>query len=110
MENLKSNRELKRDLKIELTKLVVSIILWPVGFVIGGYVIQQIWNTLIIKTFELVPLLLWQAVGIDMLITYITGYATFPEYYDFSLPKRYLFMAFHASLVLLVVRVIALFI
>lgn len=42
----------------------------------AGAAIKFAWNTVIVNTFDLPKLLLWQAIGIDMLITYITGYAS----------------------------------
>ena len=48
--------------------LTLFISLW-----IAGVVIQYGWNNIIAATFEIQRITFWQAVGIDLLITAITG-------------------------------------
>lgn len=48
--------------------LTLFISLW-----LAGVVIQYGWNNIIAATFEIQRITLWQAVGIDLLITAITG-------------------------------------
>lgn len=48
--------------------LALFISLW-----IAGVVIQYGWNNIIAATFEIQRITFWQAVGIDLLITAITG-------------------------------------
>ena len=48
--------------------LALFISLW-----LAGVVIQYGWNNIIAATFEIQRITFWQAVGIDLLITAITG-------------------------------------
>ena len=56
--------------------VVWIVFLHAVMVVVAGYTIQYAWNTLIINTFDVKPLLLWQAIGVDLVVTYITGYSS----------------------------------
>lgn len=48
--------------------LVLFISMW-----LAGVVVQYGWNNIIAATFEIQRITFWQAVGIDLLITVITG-------------------------------------
>ena len=48
--------------------LVLFISMW-----LAGVVVQCGWNNIIAATFEIQRITFWQAVGIDLLITVITG-------------------------------------
>lgn len=55
---------------------IIGLLALQVMFVtMSGLSIKYAWNTVIVNIFELPQLVLWQAIGIDMLITFITGYA-----------------------------------
>ena len=55
--------------------IILYVVLSIAMAIYAGAAIKFVWNTLIVNTFDVPKLLLWQAIGIDMLITYITGYA-----------------------------------
>ena len=64
--------------------LVISIIASIIAVVIGGIVVRYGWNNFITQISTVPTITLPVAIGIDLTVTYITGYAT-----PFNLVKVY---------------------
>lgn len=66
---------------------LMAVILLPawiaVASVWGGFVLVQLWQWFIVPTFELPVLQLWQAIGLDLIVSFMTH-----QYADFEEKKR----------------------
>lgn len=69
------NKEKQQLAAAGCMSIILYVVLSIAMAIYAGAAIKFAWNTLIVNTFDVPKLLLWQAIGIDMLITYITGYA-----------------------------------
>lgn len=50
-----------------------TLILSFVALIFGGFVTMKLWNGLVSPVFHLQTLNLWQATGLDLFVSYITG-------------------------------------
>lgn len=62
-----------KQLAVELWKFVWALMLSAVAMAVGGFVAMKLWNGLITPTFGLAELSYWQAFGLDVFVSFITG-------------------------------------
>lgn len=90
--------------------LIVMLFIYPLNLFVNGMTIQFIWNKLIIHTFDVAPLLLWQGVAINILVVYISGFATSEEARKMDVLNKLLFNLVQAVFVMVITLVVSLFI
>lgn len=61
---------------MKILNLIISIIVLIISVVIGGIVVRYGWNSFITQISSVPTITLPVAIGIDLTVTYITGYAT----------------------------------
>lgn len=59
----------KKTLGMEIIGLVCAVI----GTIIGGFAVMCMWKWFVSDTFNIIEITFWQAVGLDLLITYLTS-------------------------------------
>ncbi|OTP10386.1 hypothetical protein A5844_002086 [Enterococcus sp. 10A9_DIV0425] len=61
-----------KEIKEELTRCFVTWIIIPFALILSGCITMYLWNGIISKTFGLNILNFWQALGLDIFVSYLT--------------------------------------
>lgn len=59
----------------EISNLIITLLMTLISLVVGGFVVKYGWNTFVTSAFSISRISLPVAIGIDVLVTYITGYS-----------------------------------